>query len=115
MVVSILLFTAVAIVIELASNHGKTFKASVAMLGPVDGSRNEVRLLFRVTNTGSRAGRPDKCEAVLYDISGDRVGVGAVSLREPIPPGQTFSAPAIGTSAEPPVNGSVHCRGLSPG
>jgi hypothetical protein len=115
MVVSILLFTAVAIVIELSTNHGKTFKATVAVLGPVDGSQNQVRLLFRVTNTGSRAGRPDKCEAVLYDISGDRVGVGAVSLREPIAPGQTFDAPAVGTAAEPPVNGSVHCRGLSPG
>jgi len=115
MVVSILAFTAVAIVIELSSNHGKTFKATVAVLGPVAGSQNQVRLLFRVTNTGTRAGRPDKCEAVLYDITGDRVGVGAVSLHQPIAPGETFDAPAVGTAAEPPVNGSVHCRGLSPG
>jgi hypothetical protein len=115
MVVSILLFTAVAIAIEQASNRGKTFKANVAVLGPVTGSQNQVRLLFRVTNTGSRPGRPDKCEAVLYNISGERVGVGAVSLREPIVPGQTHDQEAIGTAAEPPVNGSVHCRGLSPG
>jgi hypothetical protein len=115
MVVAILAFTAVAIVIELASNRGKTFKATVAVLGPVEGSQNQVRLLFRVTNTGTRAGRPDKCEAVLYNLGGDRVGVGAVSLKEPIQPGATHNEPAIGTSAEPPVNGHVHCRALDPG
>ena len=115
MVVAILVFTAVAIIIELASNHGKTFKATVSVLGPVEGSQNQVRLMFRVTNTGTRAGRPDKCEAVLFNLSGDRVGVGAVSLKQPIQPGATHNEPAIGTSAEPPVNGSVHCRALEPG
>jgi hypothetical protein len=115
MVVAILAFTAVAIVIELAANRGKTFKATVAVLGPVAGSQNQVRLLFRVTNVGSRAGRPDKCEAVLYNLSGERVGVGAVSLKEPIQPGATHDEEAIGTSAEPPVNGTVHCRALEPG
>jgi hypothetical protein len=115
MVVAILALTAVAITIELASNRGKTFKASVSVLGPVAGSPNEVQLMFRVTNTGTRAGRPDKCEAVLYNLSGERVGVGAVSLKEPIEPGATHNEPAIGTAAEPPVNGTVHCRALDPG
>jgi hypothetical protein len=115
MVVAILAFTVVAITIELASNRGKSFKATVAVLGPVAGSPNQVRLLFRVTNTGNRVGRPDKCEAVLFNLSGDRVGVGAVSLREPIQPGATHDEPAIGTTAEPPVNGTVHCRALEPG
>ena len=115
MVVAILAFTAVTIAIELASNRGKTFKAAVSVLGPVEGSQNQVRLLFRVTNTGTRAGRPDKCEAVLYNISGERVGVGAVSLKNPIQPGATHNEPAIGTAAEPPVNGTVHCRALEPG
>jgi hypothetical protein len=115
MVVAILAFTAVAIAIELASNRGKTFKAAVSVLGPVEGSQNQVRLMFRVTNTGTRAGRPDKCEAVLYNISGERVGVGAVSLKDPIQPGTTHNEPAIGTAAEPPVNGTVHCRALEPG
>jgi hypothetical protein len=115
MVVSILVFTAVAITIELAANRGKTFNAAVTVLGPVQGSHNQVRLLFRVTNTGSRAGRPDKCEAVLFNISGERVGVGAVSLKTPIEPGATHDEPAIGTAAEPPVNGTVHCRALDPG
>ena len=115
MVATILVFTAVAITIELAANRGKAFKATVSVLGPVDGSQNQVRLMFRVTNTGTRAGRPDKCEAVLYNISGERVGVGAVSLKDPIQPGATHNEPAIGTSAEPPVNGSVHCRALEPG
>ena len=115
MVVTILVFTAVAITIELAANRGKAFKATVSVLGPVDGSQNQVRLMFRVTNTGTRTGRPDKCEAILFNFSGDRVGVGAVSLKQPIEPGATHNEPAIGTSAEPPVNGSVHCRALEPG
>jgi len=115
MVVTILVFTAVAITIELAANRGKAFKATVSVLGPVDGSQNQVRLMFRITNTGSRTGRPDKCEAVLFNFSGDRVGVGAVSLKEPIEPGATHNEPAIGTSAEPPVNGTVNCRALEPG
>ena len=115
MVATILVFTAVAITIELAANRGKAFKATVSVLGPVDGSQNQVRLMFRVTNVGSKAGRPDKCEAVLSNISGERVGVGAVSLKQPIEPGATHNEPAIGTSAEPPVNGSVHCRALEPG
>ena len=115
MVVAILVFTAVAIVIELTANRGKTFQATVSVLGPVEGSQNQVRLMFRVTNVGSKAGRPDKCEAVLSNISGERVGVGAVSLKDPIQPGATHNEPAIGTAAEPPVNGTVHCRALEPG
>jgi hypothetical protein len=115
MVVAILAFTAVAIAVELAANRGKTFKASVVVLGPDGASQNQVRLLFRVTNTGTRPGRPDKCEAVLYNISGERVGVGAVSLEQPIQPGQTHDEEAVGTAAEPPVNGQVHCRALEPG
>jgi hypothetical protein len=115
MAVAILAFTAVAIVLELAANRGKVFKANVVVLGPVSGSENKVRLLFRVTNTGNRAGRPDKCEAVLYNVSGERVGVGAASLKAPIQPGATYEQEEIGTAAEPPVNGTVHCRALEPG
>jgi hypothetical protein len=115
MVVAILVFTAVAIAVELASNRGKTYQATVTVLGPVAGSQNQVRLLFQVTNAGTRPGRPDKCEAVLYNFSGERVGVGAVSLKQPIAPGATLDAPAIGTAAEPPVNGTVLCRALDPG
>ena len=115
MVVAILVFTAVAITIELASNRGKAFKATVTVLGPVAGSQNQVRLLFQVTNAGTRPGRPDKCEAVLYNFSGERVGVGAVSLKQQIAPGATLDAAAIGTAAKPPVNGTVLCRALDPG
>ena len=115
MVVAILAFTAVAIGIELATNRGKDFKATVTVLGPVEGSQNQVRLLFRVVNTGNKTGRPDKCEAILYNVSGDRVGVGAVSLEDPIQPGASHEEPAIGTAAEPPVNGTVTCRALEPG
>jgi hypothetical protein len=114
MVVAILVFTAVAITIELAANRGKVFKATVEVLGPVAGSPNQVRLLFHVANTGNRPGRPDKCEAILYNPTGERVGVGAVSLKEPIQPGATHDEPAIGTAAEPPVNGTVECRALEP-
>jgi hypothetical protein len=115
MVVAILAFTALAIGIELASNRGKVFKATVTVLGPVTGSQNQVRLLFRVANTGNRTGRPDKCEAILYNVSGERVGVGAVSLKEPIQPGATQEESAIGTAAEAPINGTVTCRALEPG
>ena len=115
MVVAILAFTALAIGIELASNRGKVFKATVTVLGPVTGSQNQVRLLFRVANTGNRTGRPDKFEAILYNVSGERVGVGAVSLEAPIPPGATHEEAAIGTAAEPPINGTVTCRALEPG
>jgi hypothetical protein len=115
MVVAILAFTAGSIAFELAANRGKTFKATVDVLGPVPGADNEVQLVFHVANTGSRAGRPDKCEAVLYDIRGERVGTAAVTLREPIRPGRTHDEPAVGTAAAPPVNGTVVCRSLDPG
>ena len=115
MVVTILAFTALAIGIELASNRGKVFKATVEVLGPVAGSPNQVRLLFHVANTGNRPGRPDKCEAILYNPTGERVGVGAASLKEPIQPGATYDQEEIGTAAEPPVNGTVTCRALEPG
>jgi hypothetical protein len=115
MVVAILAFTALAIGIELATNRGKDFKATVTVLGPVEGSQNQVHLLFRVANTGNKVGRPDKCEAILFNVSGDRVGVGAVSLKDPIQPGASAEEPAIGTAAEPPINGTVTCRALEPG
>ena len=115
MVVAILAFTAVAIAMELTANRGKAFKATVTVVGPVAGSPNQYRLLFQVTNTGNRVGRPDKCEAVLFNLSGDRVGVGAVSLHDPIQPGASHDEPAIGTAAEPPINGTVTCRALEPG
>jgi hypothetical protein len=115
MVAAILVFTAVSVAIELASNRGKSFKGTVEVLGPVPGANNEVRLRFQVTNAGSRSGRPDKCEAVLYDLRGERVGVAEISLRQPIAPGQTHLEEAIGTAAGPPVNGHVQCRGLEPG
>jgi hypothetical protein len=52
---------------------------------------------------------------VLFNVSGDRVGVGAVSLKDPIQPGATHDEPGIGTAAELPINGTVHCRALDPG
>jgi hypothetical protein len=115
MVVAILAFTAVSVAIELASNRGKAFKGTVEVLGPLAGADNEVRVRFHITNTGNRAGRPDKCEAILYDIKGERVGVAEVRLRQPITPGQTHQEPAVGTAASAPVHGRVHCRGLEPG
>jgi hypothetical protein len=115
MVVAILAFTAVSVAIELASNRGKAFKGTVEVLGVVPGADNEVRLRFHITNTGNRSGRPDKCEAILYDLKGERVGVGEVRLRQPIAPGATHEQAAIGTAASPPINGRVHCRGLEPG
>jgi hypothetical protein len=116
MVVAILAFTAVSIVIELANNADRsTFKGTVDVLGPVSGSRNQVRVVFHVRNQSKKAGRPDKCEATLTDPEGERVGTAEVRLRQDIEPGQTWDEFAIGTSASMPVAGAVRCRGLEPG
>jgi hypothetical protein len=116
MVVAILAFTAVSIVIEVSSNTNRsTFKATVDVLGPVSGSRNQVRVVFHVRNQSKKAGRPDKCEATLTNQRGERVGTAEVRLRQPIEPGQTWDEFAIGTAASRPVTGAVRCRGLEPG
>jgi hypothetical protein len=116
MVVAILAFTAVSIIFELANNTDRsTFKATVDVLGPVPGSRNQVRVVFHVRNQSKKAGHPDKCEASLADPKGDRVGTAEVRLRQDIEPGQTLDEQAIGTAAGRPVTGAVRCRGLEPG
>ena len=114
MVAAILAFTAVSIVIEVVANRGRTYKATVDVLGPVGGSPNEYRVVFHVSNTGRRAGRPDTCEATLLDLRGERVGTAAVTLRDPIDPGQTHDELAVGTAASPPTNGTVLCRSFEP-
>jgi hypothetical protein len=112
MVAAILLFTAVSIVIEVRSNLGTRFRATVDVATPI---RNDaVRVVFHVTNAGTRAGRPDVCEATLLDIRGARAGTATIRLREPIQPGETFDEQAVGTVARAPVNGVVRCRSLSP-
>jgi hypothetical protein len=116
MVVAILAFTAISIVIELANNTDRsTFKATVDVLGPVSGSRNQIRVVFHVRNQSKKAGRPDKCEATLTDPEGERVGTAEVRLRQDIRPGQVWDEFAIGTAASMPVAGAVRCRGLEPG
>ena len=116
MVVAILAFTAISIVVELANNTDRsTFKATVDVLGPVAGSRNQVRVVFHVRNQSKKPGRPDKCEATLTDPEGERVGTAEVRLRQDIQPGQTWDEFAIGTAAAMPVAGAVRCRGLEPG
>jgi hypothetical protein len=116
MVAAILAFTAISIVVEVANNADRSsFKGTVDVLGPVSGSRNQVRVVFHVRNQGKKAGRPDKCEATLTDPEGERVGTAEVRLRQDIQPGQTWDEFAIGTSASVPVAGAVRCRGLEPG
>jgi len=112
MAAAILLFTAVSIAFEVRQNMGARFKAEVTIGQQI---RNDAyRVTFQVTNTGTRAGRPDVCDAVLFDIRGVRAGVASVRLRTPIEPGSAYSADAVGTVARPPVNGVVTCRSLSP-
>ena len=116
MVVAILAFTAVSIIFELANNTDRSsFKATVDVLGPVTGSRNEFRVVFHVRNQSKKAGHPDKCEASLVDPKGDRIGTAEVRLRQDIEPGQTLDEQAVGTAAGRPVTGAVRCRGLEPG
>jgi hypothetical protein len=112
MVAAILLITAVAIIIQARANNGTRYHAAIDIGAPI---RNDaVRVTFHVTNTGTKAGRPDVCEATLLDLRGARAGTAGVYLREPIQPGETFDVQAVGTVARPPVSGVVECRGMSP-
>ncbi len=114
MVLAIVAFTVVSIVIEVVSNHGRAYTASVDVLGQVPADPNEYQVVFHIANRGTRAGRPDVCDADLFDLRGERVGTASVRLRTPIEPGRTLDEPAIATSAARPVNGKVTCRSLEP-
>src|ERR671934_284518 len=73
MVSAILLFTAVSIAIEIKANTGKgPYNPTLTILGPPTGDR--VQVVFHLHNTGRKPGHPDKCEADLLDMKGDRVG-----------------------------------------
>jgi len=115
MVVAILAFTAVSIMIELVSNQGRTYTASIDVVGQVQGDPNEYQVVFHITNHGTKAGRPDVCDATLFDMRGERVGTASVRLRGvSIEPGRTLDEPAVATAASGPVNGTVRCRSLEP-
>jgi hypothetical protein len=115
MVLAILAFTAVAIVIELVSNHGRSYAASIDVVDQVQGRPNEYQVVFHITNNGTRAGRPDVCDATLFDMRGERVGTASVRLRgQIIDAGRTLDEPAVATAGSAPVNGTVRCRSLEP-
>jgi hypothetical protein len=115
MVLAILAFTAVSIVIELVANQGRTYTASIDIVGRVQDDPNEYQVVFHITNNGTRAGRPDVCDANLLDMRGERVGTASVRLRGTIiDAGRTLDEPAVATAAAAPVNGTVRCRSLEP-
>ena len=114
MVLAILAFTAVSIIIELVTNHGKSYTASVNVLQQNPANPNEYQVVFHVSNKGTRAGRPDVCDATLFDFRGERVGTASVRLRTAIQPGQTLDELAVATAAARPINGQVTCRSLEP-
>lgn len=114
MVAVILLVTAVSIVIEVVTNQGKSYKASVNVLEQIPADPNEYEVVFHITNNGSKAGRPDICDATLFDFRGERVGTASVRLRTDIRPGQTQDELAVATAAAKPLNGQVTCRSLEP-
>jgi hypothetical protein len=114
MVLAILLFTVVSIVIEVVTNQGKSYTASVNVLDQIPADPNEYQVVFHITNNGTKAGRPDICEATLFDLRGERVGTGSVRLRTAIQPGQTQDELAVATAAARPLNGQVTCRSLEP-
>ena len=115
MVLAILAFTAVSIVIELVSNHGRAYSGSIDVVDQVQGAPNEYQVVFHITNNGTRAGRPDVCDATLFDMRGERVGTASVRLRDAtIGAGDTLDEPAVATAAATPVNGTVRCRSLEP-
>jgi hypothetical protein len=115
MVLAILAFTAVSIVIELVSNHGRAYSGSIDIVDQVQGAPNQYQVVFHITNNGTKAGRPDVCDASLFDIRGERVGTASVRLRDArIDAGKTLDEPAVATAASAPVNGAVRCRSLEP-
>jgi hypothetical protein len=114
MVATIVAFTIVSIVIEVVSNHGKSYTASVNVLQQIPADPNEYQVVFHITNNGTKAGRPDLCEATLMDLRGERVGTASVTLHTAIQPGQTLDELAIATAAAHPINGQVTCRSLEP-
>jgi hypothetical protein len=115
MVLAILAFTAVSIVIELVANHGRVYSGSIDIVGQVQGAPNEYQVVFHITNNGTKAGRPDVCDASLFDIRGERVGTASVRPRNAtIDAGKTLDEPAVATAASAPVNGAVSCRSLEP-
>jgi hypothetical protein len=114
MVLAILAFTVVSIVIEVVSNQGKSYAASIDVLEQIPADPNEYQVVFHITNKGTKAGRPDVCEASLFDLRGERVGTASVRLRTPIQPGRTLDELAVATAASRPINGQVTCRSLEP-
>jgi hypothetical protein len=114
MVLTIVAFTIVSIAIEVVTNHGKAYTASVDVLEQIPADPNEYQVVFHVANKGTKAGRPDVCEATLFDLKGERVGTASVRLRTAIQPGQTLDELAVATAAARPINGQVTCRSLEP-
>jgi hypothetical protein len=114
MVLAIVAFTVVSIVVELVTNQGRSYTASINVLEQIPADPNEYQVVFHITNKGTKAGRPDVCEATLFDLRGERVGTASVRLRTPIQPGQTQDELAIATAAARPINGQVTCRSLEP-
>jgi hypothetical protein len=115
MVLAILAFTAVSIAIELVSNQGRAYSGSIDIVDQVQGAPNQYQVVFHITNNGTKAGRPDVCDASLFDIRGERVGTASVRLRDAIiDAGKTLDEPAVATAASAPVNGAVRCRSLEP-
>jgi hypothetical protein len=112
MVAAILLFTLVATIVEVRSNLGARFRGEVEVGDQI--REDAWRVVFHVTNTGTKPGRPDLCEATLLDLRGARAGTATIELGQPIPPGETLDVQAVGTVARPPVNGVVTCRSRSP-
>ena len=84
------------------------------MLDQSPNDPNEFQVVFHIANNGTKAGRPDVCDATLFDLKGERVGTASVRLRTPIQPGQTLDELAVATAAARPVNGQVTCRSLEP-
>jgi hypothetical protein len=111
-VVAILLFTAVSVVIEISRNYGARYRADVVVGEQIRPGAYTVT--FKIANTGTRPGRPDVCDAVLFDLRGSRAGVASVRLRSAIEPGSVHEVEAVAPAARPIVNGAVTCRSLSP-
>lgn len=114
MVVIIFIATIIGSIEQVRINQGQgPYTATLQMGTPISGS--QLHVLFRVYNTGSKPGRPDQCNASLFDSQGYRVGTAGITLHQAIPPKTTVSIPTVAIiDGSRPVTTIAACNALTP-
>lgn len=114
MVVIIFIATIIGSVEQVLVNQGQgPYTATLQIGSTISGS--ELHVLFHVYNTGSKPGRPDQCNASLFDSQGYRVGTAGITLHQAIAPKTTVSIPTIAIiDGSRPVTTIAACTALTP-